>query len=310
MQRLIANGLLATLNEAVKYDSKEIREMSATLLVVMAQTSPQLAQAIADADCPPQLINACEEDPTAQTLHCSIAIWFHVSDAFQNQQRLIDNGILTMLTSKWYQNPQSKDDTIRIACGVFIKLSSNVRNSAAFNKVKDGMNEFITWCKQNKPQLNDLCKAIENSIKNMDPMASSEIHVQQTYQSVPSSKQQQQQANNKQVKKEEKKEESKDVKNIAKEAKVSNADSVRPSVTAASVGASTKTHSDANNDSNNSGRFDTGGKYYSYQDLKTSKVNVDKNNKEAYLSDDEFVKVFGMPKDKFYQEPLWKQKKS
>jgi len=35
-----------------------------------------------------------------------------------------------------------------------------------------------------------------------------------------------------------------------------------------------------------------------------------KNNKEAYLSDDEFVKVFGMPKDKFYQEPLWKQKKS
>jgi len=204
MQRIVSKGLLATLNEAVKYDSKELREMAATLLVVVAQTSPQLAQAVADADCPSQLITPCEEDPTSQTLHCSIAIWFHVSDAFQNQQRLIENGVLRMLTSKWYKQPQTKDDTIRIACGVFIKLCSNVRNAAAFNKIKENINEFTSWCKQNKPQLSDLCNAIDNALKNMDPMAASEMHIQQSYQTVPS-KQNQNQNQNKQVKKMKKK---------------------------------------------------------------------------------------------------------
>jgi len=325
MQRIVGRGLLATLNEAVKYESKELREMVATLLVVMAQTSPQLAQAIAEADCPAQLIAPCEEDPTTQTLHCSVAVWFHVSDTFQNQQRLVDNGVLTMLTNKWYQNPQTKEDTIRIACGVFIKLSSNVRNAGAFNQVKDGMSEFIAWCKQNKKQLNDLLNAIENSLKNMDPMASSNIHVQQSYQSVSqnnktddknkqtddknkqTSNNNQQTNQKKEEKKEDKKEESKEVKNIAKQAKVSDADNnVRPSVTAAPVEATTKTHRESET---TAPPTNTSGKYFSYEDLKSGKAKVDDpNNKEKYLSDDDFKKVFGMTRDAFYQEKPWKQK--
>merc|ERR1711933_456378 len=150
MKRIIAKGLLATLNEAVKYDSKELQEMSATLMIVIAQTSPKLAQELADADSPAQLVNMCMNQPTPQAQHCSVAIWFHVCDAFQN--------------------PATKDDTIRIGCGVYIKLCSNVRNAAAFSQYKDKVIDFCNYCRQNKPQVADLCNAIEASMKQMDPM--------------------------------------------------------------------------------------------------------------------------------------------
>jgi len=42
--------------------------------------------------------------------------------------------------------------------------------------------------------------------------------------------------------------------------------------------------------------------------LKSGKAKVDKNNKEAFLTDEEFVKVLGMTRDQFYQEKPWKQK--
>ena len=74
---------------------------------------------------------------------------------------MIDNGILDVLTGKWYKEQNVKDDTLRICCGVFIKLCSNVRNAAAFNTAKDGMAEFIKWARENKQQLNDLLNAIE-----------------------------------------------------------------------------------------------------------------------------------------------------
>merc|ERR1712130_120329 len=201
MKRIIQKGLLATLNEAVKYDSKELQEMSATLMIVIAQTSPKLAQELADADSPAQLVNMCMNDPTPQAQHCSVAIWFHVCDAFQNQARLIENGIIAFLTSDWYKNPNTKDDTIRIGCGVYIKLCSNVRNAAAFSQYKQKVIEFCNFCRQNKPQVADLCNAIESSMKQMDPMQNAQMHVQESYQKQSNqnnnyNNQQQQQNNN------------------------------------------------------------------------------------------------------------------
>merc|ERR1719229_610781 len=167
--------------------------MSATLMIVIAQTSPKLAQELADADSPAQLINMCMNEPTPQAQHCSVAIWFHVSDAFQNQNRLIENGIIAFLTSDWYQNPNTKDDTIRIGCGVYIKLCSNVRNAAAFGQYKDKVLEFCSFCRQNKPQVAELCNAIESSMKQMDPNQSMTMHTRETYQKQPNQQQAQQQ---------------------------------------------------------------------------------------------------------------------
>merc|ERR1712129_117634 len=194
MKRIIAKGLLATLNEAVKYESKELQEMSATLMIVIAQTEPKLAQALADADSPAQLVNMCMNEPSAQAQHCSVAIWFHVCDAFQNQARLIENGIIAFLTSDWFKNPNTKDDTIRIGCGVYIKLCSNVRNAAAFSQYKQKVIEFCNWCRQNKPQVGDLCNAIQASMKQMDSMQNAQMHVQESYSKQPNQNQQQQQA--------------------------------------------------------------------------------------------------------------------
>merc|ERR1719229_837561 len=167
--------------------------MSATLMIVIAQTSPKLAQELADADSPAQLINMCMNEPTPQAQHCSVAIWFHVSDAFQNQNRLIENGIIAFLTSDWYMKPTTKDDTIRIGCGVYIKLCSNVRNAAAFSQYKPKVIEFCNYCRQNKPQVADLCNAIESSMKQMDPMQNAQMHVQEDYQRQPNPQSQQQQ---------------------------------------------------------------------------------------------------------------------
>merc|ERR1739838_1236432 len=138
-------------------------------------------------------VNMCMSGSTAQAQHCSVAIWFHVCDAFQNQARLIESGVIEFLTSDWYRNPDTKDDTIRIGCGVYIKLCSNVRNAAAFGQYKDKVLEFCSFCRQNKPQVAELCNAIESSMKQMDPTKSMTMHTQETYQKQPNQQQQQQQ---------------------------------------------------------------------------------------------------------------------
>merc|ERR1712217_835899 len=161
-------------------------------MIVIAQTSPKLAQELADADSPAQLVNMCMNGPTPQAQHCSVAIWFHVCDAFANQARLIESGVIEFLTSDWYQNPSTKDDTIRIGCGVYIKLCSNVRNAAAFGQYKDKVLEFCSFCRQNKPQVAELCNAIESSMKQMDPSKSMTMHTQETYQKQPNQQAQQQ----------------------------------------------------------------------------------------------------------------------
>merc|ERR1712241_309227 len=83
--------------------------------------------------------------------------------------------------------------TIRIGCGVYIKLCSNVRNAAAFGQYKDKVLEFCSFCRQNKPQVAELCNAIESSMKQMDPTKSMTMHTQETYQKQPNQQQQQQQ---------------------------------------------------------------------------------------------------------------------
>jgi len=295
MKRIIQKGLLATLNEAVKYDSKELQEMSATLMIVIAQTSPKLAQELADADSPAQLVNMCMNQSTPQAQHCSVAIWFHVCDAFQNQARLIENGIIAFLTSDWYTNPNTKDDTIRIGCGVYIKLCSNVRNAAAFAQYKDKVVDFCNYCRQNKPQVADLCNAIESSMKQMDPMQNAQMLVQEDYQKQPNPQQQQQQQappqqqqsyNNQQP-------DYNQVKQVKKESVVQDN---------AGYGQAQVNQPAAVNPQG--GDVPNVGQTYSFQEAQ--KMNVP--NKEAYIHDNEFQQIFGMTKQEFYQQRPWKQK--
>lgn len=298
MKRIISKGLLATLNEAIKYDSKELQEMSATLMIVIAQTAPKLAQELADADSPAQLVNMCMNGPTPQAQHCSVAIWFHVCDAFQNQARLIESGVVEFLTSDWYRNPNTKDDTIRIGCGVYIKLCSNVRNAAAFGQYKAKVLEFCSFCRQNKPQVAELCNAIESSMKQMDPTKSMTMHTQETYQSQanpqqqappqqqqqqqpPPQQQQQQQFNQQQVKQVKKNSVVQDSNNYG-QPQMQQAQQVNPQ---------------------GGGVPDVGGS----KTLEECKL-MNVPNKEAYLADDEFFKVFGMNKEAFYKLRPWKQK--
>lgn len=47
---------------------------------------------------------------------------------------------------------------------------------------------------------------------------------------------------------------------------------------------------------------------FSYEHLKGQfPEGIDPTRKEAYLSDEDFTKVFGMPADKFYELKKWKQ---
>ncbi|ETO35030.1 hypothetical protein RFI_02044 [Reticulomyxa filosa] len=70
--RILQRGLIASVNEAVKYDNQELQEMCATILVVMAQTPPKLAKA--DTDAPAQLVHV------GFLKH--YIVFFHVSEKF------------------------------------------------------------------------------------------------------------------------------------------------------------------------------------------------------------------------------------
>ena len=322
MKRIIQKGLLATLNEAVKYDSKELQEMSATLMIVIAQTSPKLAQELADADSPAQLVNMCMNNPTPQAQHCSVAIWFHVCDAFQNQARLIENGIIAFLTSDWYTNPATKDDTIRIGCGVYIKLCSNVRNAAAFSQYKDKVIDFCNYCRQNKPQVADLCNAIESSMKQMDPMQNASMMVQEDYQKQPNPNNAGgggygggQQQNNNQYNQppqdqggygQQQQQQPQDQGGYGQQQP--NYDQVKQvkkdSVVQDQGGYGQPQMNEPAPVNPSGGDVPNVGQTMSFEEVK--KLNVP--NKEAYLDDGEFQQIFGMTKQEFYQQRPWKQK--
>jgi flagellar motor protein MotB len=321
MMHILQKGLSATLNEALQYDNKELQEMCATLLVVIAQTSPKLAQQLADHDCPSHLIQPCLNEPTIQTLHCSFAIFFHISDAFQNQQRLLEKGIFGLLGSTWYERDGIRDDTIRIACGIYIKLLSNAKNAATAQQNEESIQNFINWCKTNKPQLKDLCNAIEGTLKQLDPTIQ-DMHVQESYNAQPNNKQaananapkggaQQQQNKQAQAKasseNDEKMDASKDVKKIGKQSKVSSYEDVKPISSTSASASGSKTHDDDESyqppDNSDITQF------YPFEDIVSGKAkNVNQDKKEAYLSDGDFQKVFGMDKASFYQLRPWKQK--
>eukprot|EP01132_Coremiostelium_polycephalum_P006635 gene6635-8208_t len=46
---------------------------------------------------------------------------------------------------------------------------------------------------------------------------------------------------------------------------------------------------------------------YTYEELKKRPSNIDHNNLEIYLSDDEFISVFKIPRDEFNKMPAWKK---
>ena len=50
------------------------------------------------------------------------------------------------------------------------------------------------------------------------------------------------------------------------------------------------------------------GKYYSLADIRQRKVDgIDKNNREQYLSPEDFEQIFKMSKDEFSKQPKWKR---
>jgi hypothetical protein len=290
MQRILQKGLGATLNEAVSVDDKELQEMTATLMVVIAQTSPKLSQQLADLDCPGNLIQPCMFDPTPQTLHCSFAVFFHVCDAFQNQARLVEKGLFDLLASEWYLRQDIREESIHIACGIFIKMLSNSRNAGIASQHEEGINKFIAWCRQNKPSnIKDLCTAIETAMKQLDPTMQ-EMHVQESY---------------KEKKQEKPQEMPKEVKKIGRQSKVVQDDAVVPQVQkAAAVQSQGGTHDEVSEIPEKV----ADGDIVPYADIKSGKVQVPQEKKEAYLSDEEFEKVLGMDRPTFYQQRPWKQK--
>jgi len=187
MMRILQRGLIASINEAIKYDNQELQEICVTILVVMAQTSPKLAKAIADADAPAQLVHVGMGNPTPQTLHCILSVFYHVSNDFSNQGRLVEEGIFKFLTADWYKQTTTREDTVKLACAVFIKFFSNVKNSPAITQNDKEIQEFIDYNNENRPALRDLCTAIQNVLKQLDPMTT-QLHVQETYKKVGTNK--------------------------------------------------------------------------------------------------------------------------
>ena len=312
MKRIIKKGTLATLNEAIEYESNELQEMAVTLMVILCQTKPELAQMVANADCPAKVIGVAMNEPSPQAMHCCMAIWFHVVDSFQNQVRLIENGIVELLCNGWHENPNHKLDTIRIACGVLCKLLANVRNAAAFAAYEDKVKTFSAWVKQNKPQLADLTVAIDSALKQMDPSGHAKQHIQETgYKkqsnvNKPSNNNAPAQSygndDDDDDAKQQPVQQPKAVKKVKKAAKVAD-DYSQQQVQPAQAKASAKTHDDEAASQQDVGQI------YSYDDIRSGKAKVPANNKEQYLSDQEFSKVFGMPKKEFYKLRPWKQKK-
>merc|ERR1712207_28322 len=154
----------------------------------------------------------------------------------------------------------------------------------AFSQYKDKVIDFCNYCRQNKPQVGDLCNAIESSMKQMDPMQNAQMHVQESYQKQQQQQQQpqsygQQQPNYNEVKQVKKNSVVQDDNNYGQPqynepAPVSN---------------------DAVPDIGQTKSF-----------AECQKLNVP--NKEAYLHDQEFQQIFGMTKQEFYQQRPWKQK--
>jgi len=233
-------------------------------------------------------------------------VFYHVSNDFSNQGRLVEEGIFKFLTSDWYKQPTTREDTVKLACAVFIKFFSNVRNSQAITQNDKEIQEFIDYNNENRPALKDLCTAIQNVLKQLDPMTT-ELHVQETYKKVGNNKKEE-------VKKDEEKdmEMQKQTKNNKDVQKIGTASSVdvgptvvqtRNSETQAAKPTG-KTHSTA---------ASTVGvpqvdKFYTIEEIKRNKSIASSDTKEAYLNDEDFEKVFGMSKVDFYNLRPWKQK--
>merc|ERR1719384_368090 len=127
MTMMIEAGILEIFNQTLKQSkNKELEELVATITVSIVQTSIPLAQRVADSETPQYLVG-CLDNPTPQTQHCSMSIYFYVTDNYQNQNKLIKAGLLPFLCSDWYSK-YAKDDTIRIGLSLILKLIGNTKN--------------------------------------------------------------------------------------------------------------------------------------------------------------------------------------
>jgi type II secretory pathway pseudopilin PulG len=212
--------------------------------------------------------------------------------------------------------PTTKDDTIRIGCGVYIKLCSNVRNEAAFSQYKEKVIEFCNYCRQNKPQVADLCNAIESSMKQMDPMQNSQMHVQETYNRQPNQQAQQQQQQQQQpVQQQQQQQQAQQGYGQQQQQQAQGYNNQQPSYSEVKQVKKDSVVQDNNNygqpqmqqaqgvNPSGGGVPDVGGDKTLDE---VRKMNVP--NKEAYLADSEFQELFGMDKQAFYQLRPWKQK--
>merc|ERR1711933_633918 len=159
-----------------------------------------------------------------------------------------------------------------------------------------GVIDFCNFCRQNKPQVADLCNAIESSMKQMDPMQNAQMHVQESYQKQPNQQQQQnsyQQQPQQQQQQQQQPNYNQQVKEVRKKSVVKDNNNYgQPQM------------NDASAVNPNGGDVPNVGNTMSYEEAK--KLNVP--NKEAYLHDNEFQQIFGMSKKEFCECRPWKQK--
>eukprot|EP01083_Nonionella_stella_P085882 238281_1 len=138
---MIEAGLLQIFNKTLKESkNRELEELIATITVSIVQTSIPLAQKVADEDTPEFLVG-CLDNPTPQTQHCCMSIWFYVTDSYNNQRELIKAGLIQFLASEWY-GQYIKDDTIRIGLSLILKMIGNTKNYDSIRPHCDGLDKL------------------------------------------------------------------------------------------------------------------------------------------------------------------------
>eukprot|EP01083_Nonionella_stella_P199366 731113_1 len=166
MNAMIDAGLLKIFNQTLK-DSKnrELEELIATIVVSMVQTSIPIAQRVADEDTPEFLVG-CLNNPTPQTQHCCMSIWFYVTDNYKNQSELIKAGLIRFLAGNWYTQ-YVKDDTIRIGLSLILKLLGNTKNYDEIRPHCDGLDKLADFCENKSGDIAKQCQSLKEDVRSV-----------------------------------------------------------------------------------------------------------------------------------------------
>jgi len=166
MNKMIEQGVLDVFNRTLA-DSKNpaLEELVATVTVSIVQTSIPLGQKVADGETPKYLVG-CLNNPSPQTLHCCMAIWFHITDVYGNQKQLIEAGVLKFLCQPWYQAPV-KDDTLRIAMSLILKLIANTKNYDQFRPHVEQYKQMADFLEHRNEDIKKQVKSLREDLESV-----------------------------------------------------------------------------------------------------------------------------------------------